>query len=91
MKRTFKVLCLLGLLSLGLTSCSRGIEELYNGVTPSYTNPRRAGGTYTVYQNTLKFEHLKCVYWSTEDDDSVFEDANGNLYYVNGSSIIVKE
>lgn len=89
MKRVLLLLSVI--LGLGLTSCSRGVESFYNDFSSSYTNPRRSGGTYTVYQNTLKFEHLKCVYWSTEDDDSVFKDANGNLYYVNGSSIIVEE
>lgn len=88
MKRTLCLFGLLGLLAFGMTGC-RQVEDFVNDFR--YTNPRQTGCTYTVYQNNLKFEHLKCVYWSTEDDDAIFKDFSGKQYYINGSSIIVEE
>ena len=88
MKRVIKTVCLSIALLFGLTSC-KSCEGLNNEFR--YTNPRKDGGTYTVYQNNLKFEHLRCIYWSTDDDDAIFKDADGIIYYINGTSIIVKE
>lgn len=77
------------ILTLGLTGCTREIQRHINNLT--YTNPVKQGGKYTVIQNGFELNHLKCVYWSTDDDDSVFEAENGKKIFVNGSSIIVEE
>ena len=79
------------ILALGLTGCTREFQRQINNIT--YTNPVKEGGKYTVYQNgwELPVYHLECVYWSTDDDDSVFETENEKKIYVNGSSIIVEE
>ena len=76
---------------LGLTGCNREFQREINNWT--YTNPKKEGARYTVYQNGWEFPepHLKCIYWSTDDDDSVFETENGKKIFVNGSSIIVEE
>ena len=76
-------------LSFGLVGCTRNWESTVNNFT--YTNPKKAGGTYTVIQNSTEINHLKCVYWATEDDDAVFEAPNGKLVFVNGSSVIIQE
>jgi hypothetical protein len=79
------------ILALGLTGCTREIQREINNWT--YTNPKKEDARYTVYQNGHEFpvHHLKCIYWSTDDDDSVFEAENGKKIFVNGSSIIVEE
>lgn len=76
-------------LSFGLIGCTREWETTMNNFT--YVNPRKAGGTYTVIQNGVEINHLKCVYWATKDDDAVFEAPNGKLVFVNGSSVIIQE
>ena len=78
-------------LAFGLTGYNREFQRGINNWT--YTNPKKEGARYTVYQNGWEFpvHHLKCVYWSTDDDDSVFEAENGKKVYVNGSSIIIEE
>lgn len=77
--------------AIGLTGCTRKLQREINNL--SYTNPKKEGAKYTVYQNGWEFpvHHLKCIYWSTDDDDSVFEAENGKKIFVNGSSIIVEE
>ena len=77
------------ILALGLTSCTREFQRYINNFT--YTNPIKEGEKYTVIQNGFELNHLKCIYWSTDDDDSVFEAENGKKIFVNGSSIIVEE
>lgn len=78
------------ILALGLTGCTRELQRQINNFT--YTNPVKEGGKYTVIQNGFELgHHLKCIYWSTDDDDSVFEAENGKKIYVNGSSVIVEE
>lgn len=80
------------ILALGLTGCKREFQKELNNWT--YTNPKEdKNARYTVYQNGCEFpvHHLKCVYWSTDDDDSVFETEDGKKIFVNGSSIIVEE
>lgn len=77
------------ILVLGLTGCTREFQKQINNFT--YTNPVKIGGTYTVIQNGLELKHLKCIYWSVDDDDSVFEAENGKRVFVNGSSIVVEE
>jgi len=77
------------ILALGLTGCTREFQRQINNIT--YTDPKKEGARYTVYQNGFKLNHLECVYWSTDDDDSVFKTENGKKIFVNGSSIIVEE
>lgn len=77
------------ILALGLTGCTRELQRHINNFT--YTNPVKEGGKYTVIQNGFELNHLKCIYWSTDDDDSVFEAENGKKIFVNGNSIIVEE
>lgn len=67
----------------------RNFENFRNNIT--YTNPRQDECTFTVIQNGTEINHLKCVYWSTEDDDSVFVAKNGKKVYVNGSSLVIEE
>ena len=87
MKRT--LLVIFAVVSFGFIGCTRTWETTVNNWT--YTNPKKVGGKYTVIQNGVELNNLKCVYWATEDDDSVFETPNGKLVFVNGSSIVVQE
>lgn len=75
--------------AFGFIGCTREWESTINNFT--YTNPKKSGGTYTIIQNGTEINHLKCVYWATEDDDSVFEAPNGKLVFVNGSSVVIQE
>jgi len=73
-----------------LTSCTREMETLKNNYT--YTNPlREKGSKFTVVQNGVEIKHLKCIYWSTEDGDSVFVTDNGKKIFVDGSCIVIEE
>ena len=77
------------ILTVGLTGCTRNFQKEINNFT--YTNPKKLGKRYTIIQNGCEIHNLKCVYWSVEDDDSVFEAENGKKVFVNGSSIIIEE
>lgn len=73
---------------LCLTGCGREWEDFKNEW--KYSNPCIDGGRYTIVQNGYKIENTKCLYWATQDDDSIFE-KNEHKIYVNGSSIIIQE
>lgn len=73
----------------GLTGCTRNLQREINNFT--YTNPKKLGKRYTIIQNGYELHNLKCVYWSVDDDDSVFETEDGKKIYINGSSIIIEE
>lgn len=76
-------------LTVGLTVCTRNLQRENNNFT--YTNPKKLGKRYTIIQNGYELHNLKYIYWSLDDDDSVFETENGKKIYVNGSSIIIEE
>ena len=76
-------------LTVGLTGCTRNFQREINNFT--YTNPKKLGKRYTIIQNGFELHNLKCIYWSVDDDDSVFEAEDGKKIYVNGSSIIIEE
>lgn len=76
------------MLSMLLSGCTRGICKFANNFT--YTRPS-SEKTYTVVQNGFELNNLKCIYWSTDDDDSCFETEDGRKVFVNGSSIIIEE
>lgn len=85
-KITFVLIIVCGL----FTSCKlRSIEGIRNNYI--YENPRMIDGTFTVIQNGTQIHGLKCIYWSTTDDDSIFVANNGKKVFVNGSSIIIQE
>ena len=85
-----KILVVVAIVTVALfSSCTREFEHMKNNYT--YINPIKAGGTFTIYQNGMKFEHLKCIYWSTEDDDACFVNEAGKKIFVNGSSVIIQE
>lgn len=75
-------------ISLITCSCTRNMKSFTNNFTYESPKPKTL---YTVIQNKTKIEHLRCVYWSTEDDDSIFINQNGKKIFVNGSSIIIEE
>ena len=77
------------ILTVGLTGCTRNLQREINNFT--YTNPKKLGKRYTIIQNGYELHNLKCVYWSVDDDDSVFETEDGKKIYINGSSIIIEE
>lgn len=77
------------ILTLGLTGCPRNFQKEINNFT--YTNPKKLGKRYTIIQNGFELHNLKCVYWSVDDDDSVFETEDGKKIYISGSSIIIEE
>ena len=77
------------ILTVGLTGCTRNLQREINNFT--YTNPKKLGKRYTIIQNAYELYNLKCVYWSTDDDDSVFETEDEKKIYINGSSIIIEE
>lgn len=76
-------------LTVGLTVCTRNLQREINNFT--YTNPKKLGKRYTIIQNGYELHNLKYVYWTVDDDDSVFETEDGKKIYVNGSSIIIEE
>lgn len=85
-----KVIFLIGIIAcLGLCSCTRKLEAFRNNY--AYSNPRQENKIYTVIQNGTEINHLRCIYWGTEDDDSIFENSEGKKIWVNGSSIIIEE
>jgi hypothetical protein len=85
-----KKLIILFLTSFCFASCDlRTLETIRNDY--NYDNPRKMGGYFTVIQNGTEINHLKCVYWSTSDDDSIFMADNGKRVFVNGSSLIIEE
>lgn len=88
MKKIIFGLVLVACMTVSMTSC-RQVSQFKNNF--KYKSPDAIGGLWTVEQNGIKIEHLKCVYWSTEDDDSVFEMQNGKKIFVNGSSVIFQE
>ena len=77
------------ILAVGLTVCTRNLQREINNFT--YTNPKKLGKRYTIIQNGYELHNLKYVYWTVDDDDSVFETEDGKKIYVNGSSIIIEE
>lgn len=87
MKKLFIVLIVVSLLFMGCKL--RSIENIRNNF--NYENPRTINCTFTVIQNGIKICGLKCVYWSTEDDDALFITEDGKKVFVNGSSIIIQE
>ena len=77
-----KKLILLVLVGFCFVGCHlKTMESIRNDYT--YDNPRKMNGT--------EIKHLKCIYWSTSDDDSIFMADNGKRVFVNGSSLIVEE
>lgn len=56
-----------------------------------YSNPSSLGGFWTVEQNGIKIEHVRCIYWSSTDGYSVFETEEGKIIFVNGSSVVCQE
>lgn len=76
-------------LTVGLTVCTRNLQREINNFT--YTNPKKLGKRYTIIQNGYELHNLKYVYWTVDDDASVFETEDGKKIYVNGSSIIIEE
>lgn len=83
-----KIAMLLIVVGLIFTSCRR-FENTVNNL--HYQNPRTIGGLWTVKQGNIEINHCKCIYWSTNDDDALFEDSNGKKFFVNGSSMIFQE
>jgi hypothetical protein len=85
-----KKLIILFLTSFCFVGCDlRTLETIRNDY--NYDNPRKMGGYFTVIQNGTEINHLKCIYWSTSDDDSIFVADNGKKVFVNGSSLIIEE
>ena len=56
-----------------------------------YSNPSTLGRFWVVEQNGIKIEHVRCIYWSSTNDYSIFETEEGKLIFVNGSSIVYQE
>ena len=84
------LLVLLVLIGFCFVGCNlRKWETIRNDYT--YVNPRKMDRYFTVIQNGTEIKHLKCVYWSTTDDDSIFMADNGKMVFVNGSSLIIEE
>ena len=85
-----KKLILLVLVGFCFVGCHlKTMESIRNDYT--YDNPRKMNGYFTVIQNGTEIKHLKCIYWSTSDDDSIFMADNGKRVFVNGSSLIIEE
>lgn len=56
----------------------------------SYKDPQTLGGYWNVTMQTGQiFEHVKCIYWGTDDDTSVFEMDDGTLICQSGACVCV--
>ena len=89
-KIIFGIVVILALaLAFGLTGYNREFQRETNNCT--YTNPKKEGARYTIIQNGYELHNLKYVYWTVDNNDSVFETEDGKKIYVNGSSIIIEE
>lgn len=87
MKKLFLVL--LVVLSFIFISCERLKKDW--GMNFTYKDPQTIGGRWTVTSGNKTYEHLKCTYWGTEDDTSIFEDYDGHIYVFSGTMSAVKE
>lgn len=72
-----------------ITSCSRLAKDVKIGFT--YKDPQTIGGKWTVTSINKTYEHLKCVYWGTEDDTAIFEDNDGHIYVFSGTMNAMQE
>ena len=88
MKKSLFIAITIMAATVALSSCTRGMQGVINNWT--YTSPSQIGGTWTVIQGSTTITGCKCLYWSTDDDDSCFV-KDGKKIFVNGSSIIIQE
>jgi hypothetical protein len=90
MLKKFLIASIIGT-SILMTGCTRKLEDTVNNYR--YTNPRKVNSGYcwTVIQPGTELNHLKCIYWSTNDDDCIFENSSGKKVFVNGTSLIIEE
>ncbi len=70
---------------------SRSKAKVEDASPKWYSNPSSLGGFWTVEQNGIKIEHVRCIYWSSTDGYSVFETEEGKIIFVNGSSVVCQE
>lgn len=73
-----------------LSSVSCALERKAWSQAASYKDPQTLGGYWNVTMQTGQaFDHVKCIYWGTEDDTSVFEMDDGTLICQSGACVCV--
>ena len=71
-----------------ITSC-KWAKDVRTSFT--YKDPQTIGGKWTVTSINKTYEHLKCIYWGTEDDTAIFENDNGRIYVFSGTMNAIQE
>ena len=83
------VIIMILLVIFSLTSCKifrKNISQM-----ASYKDPQSLGGYWNVTMQTGQtFNHVKCIYWGTDDDTAVFQMDDGTLICQSGAVVCVE-
>lgn len=84
------IICLVVLvLCFFLASCAGEMKSLSQSA--SYKDPQTIGGYWNVTMQTGQvFNHVKCIYWGTDDDTAVFKMDDGTIVCQSGACVCVK-
>ena len=83
------VICLIAVCLIILVSCAAD-RKAWSQQT-SYKDPQTIGGYWDVTMQTGQtFNHVKCVYWGTDDDTAVFKMDDGTLVCQSGACVCVE-
>ena len=72
-----------------LVSCAADRKAWSQATT--YKDPQTIGGYWDVTMQTgQSFNHVKCIYWGTNDDTSVFQMDDGTIICQSGAVVCIK-
>lgn len=81
------ILMVIGILTM--VSCAAERKAWSQAAT--YKDPQSLGGYWDVTMQTGQtFNHVKCVYWGTDDDTAVFEMSDGTIICQSGACVCVR-
>ena len=90
MIKKFVIMILLLTVLFGCVSCTAAGKKNWSQ-TFTYKDPQSVGGYWNVTMQTGQvFNHVKCIYWGTNDDTAVFEMDDGTLICQSGAVVCVK-
>ncbi len=88
MKKILLIILIFGII-FSLMSCAADRKAWSQ--TMSYKDPQTIGGYWDVTMQTGQtFNHVKCVYWGTNDDTAVFELDDGTLICQSGAVVCIR-
>lgn len=88
MKKVFLVIAVAAFLVLSV-SCAADRKAWSQAA--SYKDPQTLGGYWNVTMQTGQtFNHVKCIYWGTNDDTAVFQMDNGTIICQSGACVCIK-